>query len=122
MGWADHLEDDDSDRMVFLERGHTGDCMICGRTMVPWQEADGTDDPRIDCGGNCLWCQYDSERDFPPEVRCAKPRGWTPPPRPSFRQRLEGVRFMWRIMGDPEAKTGASMVARMWLTVVAFFR
>ena len=51
-------------------------CLTCKRQLVSDDEADGIDDPRIDCGGDCLWCVYEAEQGAPPEYRAAKPRGW----------------------------------------------
>lgn len=74
--------------------------------MVERDQADGKDDPRINCGGDCLWCQYGFEQDIPEDVRCTKPRGWVSPPPPNFRQRLRGAAFLYRITGPDAYPTG----------------
>lgn len=51
-------------------------CASCGRPLVAAEHADGPDDPRIDCGGDCLWCVYAAEEGAPPEIRATEPRGW----------------------------------------------
>jgi hypothetical protein len=51
-------------------------CASCKRALVESADADGADDPRIDCGGDCLWCVYDAEEGVPPDYRATRPRGW----------------------------------------------
>ncbi len=31
-------------------------CKLCGRDLIPHGQAENPDDPRIDCGGDCLGC------------------------------------------------------------------
>jgi hypothetical protein len=51
-------------------------CATCKRPLVVRSGASGPDDPRIDCGGDCLWCVYEAEEGAPPEYRATRPRGW----------------------------------------------
>jgi len=61
---------------TLLVSTETRRCATCGRPLVASEDADGRDDPRMDCGGDCLWCVYQAEEGAPPEVRGPPPRGW----------------------------------------------
>jgi hypothetical protein len=43
-------------------------CGICGRALSDWRTA-ASDDPAMDCGGDCLACMADLERWLREDVK-----------------------------------------------------
>jgi len=50
-------------------------CRTCGRELVDHRVAENGH-PGTDCGGDCLACMEDFERDFPDDVRARVGAKW----------------------------------------------